>query len=424
MYPLTYSEQIIRMKSKADKYDLRLRLVQSAMFNGIKPTARLFDTTAKTVRKWLNRYRQERLAGLNELARIPVNCPHKTSAGLTNRIVKLRMRFPHMGAKRLKYEHNLPCSHTAIGRILKDFNLIRRRRKKHKRKKDLSAIKKHWALFGQISVDTKDLSDIPHYWPQMKKLNLPRYQFTAREVRSGLMFLGFANEKSASNACLFAQILCGHLKGCGINMKQLKLQTDNGSEFIGCFRADRTRDGFESIVSSFGSTHKRIPPRAWSYNSDVETVHRTIEDEFYDLENFESIRDFHARAASYQAWYNLVRVNSNKEYKSPWQIIKQLNPKMNIELARLPPVMLDWLGPDYAVREDLSRRGYDVPWFPFNPHNRRSCRQIRYFSVGLSPISAPYWPNTGFYSFVNLICNWSSGLSHSMTNNSVKNHQF
>jgi len=37
--------------------------------------------------------------------------------------------------------------------------------------------------------------DIPHYRPQMKTLGLPKYQFTAREVCSGLMYLGFANEK-------------------------------------------------------------------------------------------------------------------------------------------------------------------------------------------------------------------------------------
>jgi hypothetical protein len=150
-----------------------------------------------------------------------------------------------------------------------------------------------------------------------------------------------------------------------IPLIRIRCMTDNGSEFIGCFRQDRTRDGFESVVSAFGSMHRRIPVGAWSYNSDVETVHRTIEDEFFDLENFENIGDFHRRVASYQAWYNLVRVNSHKDYKCPWQIISQLNPKMNIELAKLPPLMLDWLGPDYAAREDLSRRGYDVPWFPY-----------------------------------------------------------
>ena len=365
MNPLTYWEQIIKMPGRADKYDLRLRIVKSATAIGVKPTAELFDTTPKTVRKWLSRYRQERLTGLNELPRIPHRCPHKTSPMLEAKVVTLRKRFPFKGSKRLKREHDLPCSHEAVRRILNEHGLTRKHVKKHKRKASLREVKKHWKLFGQISVDTKDLKDIPHYWPQMKAFKLPKYQFTAREVRSGLMFLGFANEKSASNACLFAQILCEHLRKCSVNMRHLKFQTDNGSEFIGCFRLDKTRDGFGATVAGFKAVHKRIPPRAWSYNSDVETVHSTIESEFYDLEYFESIKDFHQRVASYQAWYNLLRENSNKDYKSPLQIIKEVDPNINPAVAKLPALMLDWLGPDYITKDELSQRGYDVPCYPF-----------------------------------------------------------
>ena len=93
-------------------------------------------------------------------------------------------------------------------------------------------------------------------------------------------------------------------------------------------------------------------------------MHRTIEDEFYDIENFDGIRDFHQRIASFQASYNLLRANMNKDFKSPGQIIKKVKPKMNIELAGLPPLMLDWLGPDYITRDELSLRGYDVPCYP------------------------------------------------------------
>ena len=364
MKPFNYFELIIKMKHKADKYDLRLRFINFAKQNGIKPAARLFATTPKTIRKWLRRYQQERLAGLNELPRIPLTCPHKTSAIIERKIVQLRKLFPFKGAKRLKREHHLSCSHQAIGRILREHDLVRKIRKKHKRKKDLAAVKAKWPLFGQITIDTKDLKDIPHYWPRMKSLGLPKYQFTAREVRSGLQFLGYAKEKTAFNSCLFARIICSHLKSCGVDMSKLKFQTDNGSEFIGCFRDDRSRDGFEKVVKGFGCDHKRIPPRAWSYNSDVETVHSTIELEFFDLENFEGVRDFHQRVASYQAWYNIVRENSNKGFKSPWRIIREIRPDIDIELVRLPPIMLDWAGPDYITRDELDIRGYDVPCFP------------------------------------------------------------
>jgi transposase len=137
MKPFTYYQQIIKMTNKADKYDLRLHMVKHAIVYGIKPTARLFDTTPKTVRKWLQRYHQERLAGLNELPRIPLNCPHKTSAVMEKTVVQLRRRYPFKGSKRLKTEHNLPCSHEAIRRILNEHGLIKKRRKKHKRKKRL-----------------------------------------------------------------------------------------------------------------------------------------------------------------------------------------------------------------------------------------------------------------------------------------------
>jgi hypothetical protein len=37
---------------------------------------------------------------------------------------------------------------------------------------------------------------------------------------------------------------------------------------------------------------------------------------------------------------------------------------MQIELARLPALMLDWLGPDYITRDELSLKGYDLPCYP------------------------------------------------------------
>jgi len=54
----------------------------------------------------------------------------------------------------------------------------------------------------------------------------------------------------------------------------------------------------------------------------------------------------------------------NKDYLAPWQIIRKLRPKTDPALARLPPLLLDWLGPDYITRDELSLKGYHVPWLP------------------------------------------------------------
>ncbi|MGH2272446.1 hypothetical protein ACQ9LF_11650, partial [Anaerohalosphaeraceae bacterium U12dextr] len=88
------------------------------------------------------------------------------------------------------------------------------------------------------------------------------------------------------------------------------------------------------------------------------------EQEFFDLETFTGLSDFHQRVACYQAYYNLVRVNMNKQYQSPWQIVQDEWPKMRIELAKFPPLMLDWIGPDYMTKEKFALRGDDVPCYP------------------------------------------------------------
>ena len=87
-------------------------------------------------------------------------------------------------------------SHRALERIWRAHGLLHPRRRKYQRKQDLAHIKATWRLFQQISADTKDLDDIPHYWPQAQTFDLPVIEYTAREVRSGLLFLAFAQRRS------------------------------------------------------------------------------------------------------------------------------------------------------------------------------------------------------------------------------------
>ena len=130
--------------------------------------------------------------------------------------------------------------------------------------------------------------------------------------------------------------------------------TDNGSEFIGGHDPQGHRTGFPAALGD--SQHLRIPPAAHTYQSDVETVHRLVEDEFFDLESFTSRGEFLAKAQTYQLYFNLARPNSHKENQTPWQIIQRLAPRSPLELCLLPPVFLDYYLNDSG--------GYDVPSYP------------------------------------------------------------
>jgi transposase len=361
--PVPYFD-VVRQMSNAFNY--RLRLVTHAGQHGIKAAARAFRTTVATVRKWLRRYAGEGLKGLQELSRAPRSCPHKIVGELAQRVVELRRQLPTFGARRLKREWELPLGHGAISRILREHGLTRRRRRKYQKKQDLAALKETWALFQQISADTKDLDDIPHYWAQMKAHGLPAVQYTAREVRSGLQFLAFASRRSAQASTLFAQRIQAHLQRCGVHLRDVTWQTDNGGEFVGEQQPNGSRSGFPRAVTFFGSQHVRIPPAAHTYQSDVETVHRLIEDEFFDLETFRSRAEFLAKVSLYQLYFNLARPNSHKRGLTPWQIIQQLAPRLPLHLCLLPPVFLDYRL-DALRRDDRTspQRGYHLPRLPY-----------------------------------------------------------
>jgi transposase len=316
-------------------------MVRFAREHGIKPTARAFAVNRNTVRKWLRRYQKDSMGGLMDRSKAPhyPHSPIKPEQRL--RVIELKKKLPSWGARRIKANFGLPLSEKAIRKIWHHQGLLRRKRKKHKTKHDLRAVKAHWRVFEQVDIDTKDLGDIPELWPQIRRLNLPKIQYTARDVVSGLQVLAYAQERSLNCASLFAQRIIDHLRSCRVQLKHCRFQTDNGAEFIGAWNA-RSPSLFTLVVESVpGLQHHTIPPRAHTYQADVETAHRLIEDEFYEVETFSSRQDFLQKATAYTLWFNVARPNSYKSDKTPWQIIHERDPTISPRVAILSPVFLD-----------------------------------------------------------------------------------
>jgi transposase len=216
-----------------DAYNHRLRLVQSARQRGIKPTARLFQTTIPTVRKWLRRYQQQGPRGLIELSRAPHRQPGKTRPEVEQPGVALRQQRFTFGARCLIREFDLPLSHRALERIWRQHGLLKNGSANISANKTSPTSKPPGASFSKSPPTPKDLDDIPRYWPQAQAFDLPAVEYTAREVRSGLLFWALAQRRSAAASSVFAARIQQHLERCGISLRDLVWQTDNGSEFIG-----------------------------------------------------------------------------------------------------------------------------------------------------------------------------------------------
>jgi len=367
MCPISYYTMM--RKAKDPKY-IRLEIVRTAKEKGIKPTARLFGTTPKTVRKWLARWIPGTLQGLEEKSRAPGNPARRISEKQREQVIKLKKQLPSWGAERIKRDFQLFLSEKAIRKIWSQQGLLRRKRRKHRTKRDLRELKAAWKLFQQTDADTKDLIDIPEFWLAIQQLGLPKVQYTAREVVSGLQFLGYAQERSLTLMNLFAERIITHLKDCGVKLQDCIWQTDNGSENIGSWNA-RKDSILTKTVQAAGMVHNTIPPSAHTWQSDVETVHGLIEDEFYEIERFTGRINFLAKASAYNLWFNVARKNSNKGYKTPWEIIRERDPSISPRVAILPPVFLDQLF-EKKLNGDI-QRGYDVIPVPY-PHRGRILR--------------------------------------------------
>ena len=357
MCPLLYYQN---MRNCKDKRAHRYQMIQYALKHGIKPAARSFHTSPPVVRKWLVRFKETGYPGLADLSRKPHYSPRATAKTIKDHIVRLKKKYRRLGAVQVKTLEKLPQAPKTIRKFWKEAGVSnRRRRKKHITKRNLREIKKKFYLYQQACEDTKDLKDIPEYWTQMKRFNLPSVQYSHREVSCGILFLGFANELSLLHSTLFAMYINYYLlKYKVLTNRTYYRQTDNGSEYCGAWNAKEPSSYTRMVESLPGHTHATIFPGAHRMQADVETIHGLMETEFYEIENFCNKDDFMSKASTYQLFFNLERPNTYKEHKTPWQLAQEKNPNLDKRLLMIPPVDLDVMSNIYI--NNLTQGGNNV----------------------------------------------------------------
>lgn len=351
------------MRQSKDKKHWRYQMVQYALQHGTKPAARAFHTSPPIVRLWRDRFKQEGYSGLADRSHKPHHSPRETPQDIKEHIISLKAVYKRVGAEQVRVLENLPQAPKTIRKIWKKAGIPSRKRpKKHVTKNNLRELKKQFKLFEQVMEDTKDLLDIPEYWIQTRRINLPKVQYTFREVSCGILFMGFANQRSLTHSQLFAVYINHFLRKFNALPETSWRQTDNGSEYVGSWNAKSPSAYTRTIESLPGQIHGTIFPGAHRMQSDVETVHNLVEAEFFEIEQFESRDDFFTKATSYQIFFNLKRPNSYKELKTPLQLAIEKKPDLNQQLFLVPPVDLDKL---LRMKNSLiTQRGKDLLTLP------------------------------------------------------------
>lgn len=323
---------------------VRRDLVKHALKHGIKPAARRYSTTPKTVRKWVRRYQELKWPGLKDQSKKPHTSPNRMLPYWQFKIQEVCERAAakrkRLTAKKIQELHKIPYSTKTILKTMQEVGYSRNRKRKYERKRDLRELKKSLKPFEKIQIDVKYLDDIEEMYAEYVVHRLPRYQYTARCVRTGALYYCYAQEKTVTNATIFLLLLLEHLERYGVTLEQSHIQTDNGTEFTSAWNT-LTETQFTQAIKVYGKAeHRLIPPGAKTWQSDVESSHRLIEDELYACTEFEARWHFFKEARRYQEYFNLERFNCYKQ-GSPVTILRTLMPHIDVAVLKFKPVLLD-----------------------------------------------------------------------------------
>lgn len=314
---------------------LREKVVIFAQKEGIKKASREFGCSKNTVKLWLKRITEPSNIRFHNKSRIPKVIVQKTHPVLEKQVLEYWEK-EHMGSCNLKHQYGLPVSESTVYRILKRNNKINTRKRKYKRSKDLHAIKAKYKCFEVVQVDAKVLNDIVELYPYYCKYSLPLWQFTFTCEKSGATFYSYCQSENALAACTFIVYVLEHLKRYGIKVRKVK--TDQGSFAVG--RKSLKHSQFQRLLLNIYNVKHQA---AYHKNqmSDVERFHGLIEQYFYSIAHIQNKQDFYTQATKKQLWFNFIRKNSGKNWKTPLEIFKKDFPHKDPQVLALPPIDLD-----------------------------------------------------------------------------------
>lgn len=352
---LTMSE--IRAMGITSTEMLRYQMYVLAEKHGVSEAARRLETTRKTVRMWRDRYREDKENGLKNKSRIGQNHPLKMPDYIEDEILEERARRGNPGARTIINNLNLGYSAKTVHKVIKRHGLVQKHKTRYRKKKDMQAVKATYRPMEKIQVDYKYYSDIASQHAALNMKAIPKFEITARDYRTGMVFLGFTDYKDCVSSSIFADYVINYLKGLGFSTDNIGFQTDNGVEFVDPLYNKTTL--FEKTLAKHGVKHLRIPPAAPTFNSDVESFHNTIEHEFLDVETFSCLHDFYVKSFFYQTYYNHIRKIRTRSNLSPLEIMMPFTGKLNPKKLCYIPIFCDAIRKNYlAYQSKPQKSGY------------------------------------------------------------------
>lgn len=254
-------------------------------------TCRRCGISRPTLRKWLKRYHQQGIKGLESQSRRPHTSP-KTKVGdkESSLILKLR-KNRNLGARRIQSElsrlHNINLGVATIHKVL--VNNDAKPLLKIKKKKDFIRYERP-TPGDRVQMDTSKIA------PGL-------YQYTSVDDCTRYRVLRLYNRRTAANTLDFIDCVIEEMP-----FPIQRFQTDRGSEFFAI--------KVQKKLMEYGIKFRPNKPGSPHLNGKVERSQKTDKMEFYPTVDLKS-DELHELLAEWQHYYNWERPHGAHKGKSP-----------------------------------------------------------------------------------------------------------
>lgn len=249
----------------------------------------MYNISERTLRRWQSNFKEKGIDGLKPRKPGPEQAKHGISHALEQRIVGLKQKYPHWGARRIKHQFNLPVHHNTVHNIIKKKGLLIRIKAKPQPCKRFQ--RSHVDSMWQGDTFQFRISGVGKVYVTGFTDDCSRYR-----VRSKAYLHKGAEE---SVHCLQWALRKGRVP------RQIYL--DNGKQFVAkIFKAEAKKVGIKLI---FG---KPYHPQG---RGKIEGYHKVLYRELITLKQFTSLNHFKKELWAFDQKYN----NWRKQEALSWQ---------------------------------------------------------------------------------------------------------
>ena len=285
---------------------------QTKSKSNVNLVCRHYGIGRSTFYKWFNLFNEQNIHRLETRSKKPNSVRSRQATPVKDqRIIDLRKKYPYYGKMKIlvlyKKEYDDNITSWYVQRVIENYKLYFKKRKKHYTKKKSSIVKKKITEF-KSKPNTGFLLHLDTIVLHLQ--GVKRYIITAIDDYSKISYARVYKSHASSSTVDFFERLNYVLEN-----KIENVHTDNGCEF---------HKHFEQSLKQLNLTHWWSRPRTPKDNPSNERFNRTFREEFLNWGNFnKDINIFNKRITNWLIEYNSIRPHETLNYLTPLEFAEK-----------------------------------------------------------------------------------------------------